>query len=685
MALYNKYKNEHYSENGTFWKLEILDSTLSSGNQDIDFDIGPEGVTVKWDGENDERYQPIKGSSCNFTMMITNATLNGFLALLRTADEGRFTIKLSYYDGSSWNVYWRGFIVAENLAEEDLDYPFELDVEAIDGLGRLKDLPFNHVATYNAGTGYKALAYITDMLALCGYIADFGTGNTFLTTIVDLYEDSMSNIGVQSSDPVEKTQIYADAFLQIDEQGVESPVSALDVLENICKIFGARIYQSRGSWYFVQIQRYHTTGTVEYRRYDEADNALGNGTLDLNKVGGSGNVIALDSSNIIKLAGMRKEFYEPLFRAAITYDTFGQTSLLKVTPSNQFSGATASNHVLGGLTANANDSIEVSWWVTTDVVTNSFNYSTAMNGFSGAFMITQYVGVQLYNDHTTNEYWDDTNQVWDSSGTPVTNYFPVQSLGQGVVSGTNFAYPQTTSFSFVTAELPRSAIYSIKFSAGPWAVGGGAYQTPPNGAGQVSASSTASVAAQAPHPVTAFLSPSKNYGRYVLYTEAGQSIVKQDYFSQVSNGASLEYQDESLLGDGPTNASVGRLEVWNGAAYVVADTWQQSQAGTSATLLTLIAELILGGQRVFVDKNQMTIYIKGGYAYLPDFTNSLKITEDSTDFRYIPNGIELKTGLDEISGEWFKSVLDTSSTTNTTTPHYVTTTTKKPNKNAKFK
>ena len=118
---------------------------------------------------------------------------------------------------------------------------------------------------------------------------------------------------------------------------------------------------------------------------------------------------------------------------------------------------------------------------------------------------------------------------------------------------------------------------------------------------------------------------------------------------------------------------------------MVADTWQQSQAGTSATLLTLIAELILGGQRVFVDKNQMTIYIKGGYAYLPDFTNSLKITEDSTDFRYIPNGIELKTGLDEISGEWFKSVLDTSSTTNTTTPHYVTTTTKKPNKNAKFK
>ena len=50
MALYNKYKNEHYSENGTFWKLEILDSTLSSGNQDIEFDIGPEGVTVKWDG-----------------------------------------------------------------------------------------------------------------------------------------------------------------------------------------------------------------------------------------------------------------------------------------------------------------------------------------------------------------------------------------------------------------------------------------------------------------------------------------------------------------------------------------------------------------------------------------------------------------------------------------------------------
>ena len=140
-----------------------------------------------------------------------------------------------------------------------------------------------------------------------------------------------------------------------------------------------------------------------------------------------------------------------------------------------------------------------------------------------------------------------------------------------------------------------------------------------------------------------------------------------------------------MLGDGPTNASVGRLEVWNGAAWVVADTWQQSQAGTSATLLTLMAELILGGQRVFIDKNQMTVYLKGGYNYLFNFINSIEVTEDSTDYLYIPNGIEIKTGLDEISGEWFKSVLDTSSTTNTTTPHYVTTTTKKPNKNAKFK
>ena len=50
MALYNRYKNEHYSENGIFWKLEILDSTLSSGNMDTEFYLTPEGVTIKWDG-----------------------------------------------------------------------------------------------------------------------------------------------------------------------------------------------------------------------------------------------------------------------------------------------------------------------------------------------------------------------------------------------------------------------------------------------------------------------------------------------------------------------------------------------------------------------------------------------------------------------------------------------------------
>ena len=172
------------------------------------------------------------------------------------------------------------------------------------------------------------------------------------------------------------------------------------------------------------------------------------------------------------------------------------------------------------------------------------------------------------------------------------------------------------------------------------------------------------------------------YGRYVLYNVAGNITTQQDYFSEVSNGASVALQDEALIGDGPNNASPGRLEVWNGSAWVIADTWQQSGAGTSATLWTLMAEMQLGGQRTFIDKNQMTIYLKGGYTYLPDFTNSIEITEDSTDYLYIPNGIEIKTGLDEVSGEWFKSVLDTSSTTNTNDTHNVNTLTAKPNKAA---
>ena len=678
MALYNRYKNEHYSENGIHWKVEILDSTLSTGSMNTEFDLTPEGVTIKWDGENDERYQPIKASSCNFTMMITNATLNGFLSLLRIADEGRFTIKVSYSDGSSWYAYWRGFIVAENLAEEDVDYPFELDVEAIDGLGRLKDLDFNHSVTYNAGTGYRALTYIKDMLSLCGYIADFGTGNTFLTTIVDLYENSMSDIGLTNSDPVYKTQIYADAFLQIDDNGVEHPVPAIEVLENICKVFGARIFQSGGRWHFVQIQRYHTAGTVEYRRYDEAGNALGHGSTDLNKVGGSGNQLDLDSTTLVKLAGMKKEFYEPLYRVAIQYSTFGERSLLNTTPSNQYSGATASTHALGGLTAVANDSIELAWLVQCDV--SSFDSGIVLGGYTGAMNVQQWVGIQLYNDHSTPDYFDDVNGVWTS--TAVTNYYLVQTCNiPAYNSPAGFAHPYQSQISFNTPPLPRTANYSIKFSADPWVLDQNGVG-PPNGSGQVSASSTASVAAQAPNAITQFLSPSRNYGRYVLYNVAGNITTQQDYFSEVSNGASVALQDSALIGDGPNNASPGRLEVWNGAAWVIADTWQQSGAGTSATLWTLLAEMQLGGQRTFIDKNQMTIYLKGGYTYLLDFTNSIEITEDSTDYLYIPNGIEIKTGLDEVSGEWFKSVLDTSSTTNTNDTHNVNTLTARPNRTA---
>ena len=102
MALYNRYKNQHTSENGILWDIQILDSTLSSGDMDTEFSLTSKGLTIKWDGENDQRYQPVKASSCKFTMMIENATLAGFITLLQAADEGRFTVKVEKYNGSSW-------------------------------------------------------------------------------------------------------------------------------------------------------------------------------------------------------------------------------------------------------------------------------------------------------------------------------------------------------------------------------------------------------------------------------------------------------------------------------------------------------------------------------------------------------------------------------------------------------
>ena len=672
MALYNRYKNQHTSENGILWDIQILDSTLSSGNMNTEFSLTPEGLTIKWDGENDQRYQPVKASSCKFTMMIENATLAGFITLLQAADEGRFTVKVEKYNGSSWDVYWRGFIVAQDMEVEDLDYPYEFDVEAIDGIGRLKDFEFNHVTAFAVGTSYRGTKYVREMLRLCGYIADFGTGNTFLTTIIDIYEDSMSNIGLQSSDPLYKTQLQADVFLDIDDNGVHNPVSAMDVLENWCQIFGARIFQAGGEWHMIQIQRYHTVGAVEYRRYDEdADTvSLGNGTTDLNKVGGAGNTIALDSTNIINLAGMKKTFYNPLYRGAIEYGQFGSSSLVQTTPTSQYAGSTASVHVIGNLTANANDKIMVSWAVNTNYHGNGTYVLATIGAALPASLgfANNLVLIRIYN--STGEYWDQDSQAWVAANVP--NYVIAHTLTTFGMQGSPnyYAAPAPEIVTLETGPLPRTDTYYISFASDLWAVSGvGGYDFPPDistsaGTGQISALG-GTAATMATYPVTDFNAPSAAADSWVHYMIGTSVVANRDYFCETSNNASELYKTKVIIGDGPDSASIGHLEVWNGAAWVDSDTWQQSQAGTSATLLTVMAELILSGQKNYVDKNQQAFLIKGGEPYLFDFINSVKITENSSDYLYIPNGMEIKTGYDEISGTWFKSVIDATSLTNT--------------------
>ena len=671
MALYNRYKNEHTSENGIKWQIEILDSTLSSGNMNTEFSLTPDGLTIKWDGENDERYQPVKASACRFTIMIENATLAGFPTLLAAADEGRFTVKVQKYDGSSWDTYWRGFIVAQDMEIEDIDYPYEFDVEAIDGIGRLKDLNFNHTAgIFAVGTKYRGTKYVREMLRLCGYIADFGTGNTFLTTIIDIYEDSMSNIGAQNSDPLYKTQCNANVFLNIDDNAVQNPVSAMEVLENWCQIFGARIFQAGGTWHFIQIQRYHTAGNVEYRRYDEdADTAaLGNGTTDLNKIGGTANTIDIDSTTIIKLAGMKKSFYNPLYRAAIQYGVYGSTSLIQTTPTNQYAGSTPSVHNLGTVTANANDKIIVSWAVNTDYNGNgTYVLSTISGGYTGLGIGGNYLILKIYN--STGEYWDNTNNAWVASDVP--NYIIAHQLTGFFMNPNNdYAAPSPQVIVMEATNLPRSDTYYVSFASDLWIMASG-YDNPPDisalGTGQISAHSSGTIATMATYPLTVFNAPNEAADSWVHYMIGSSVVANRDYFCETANNASELYKTEVIIGDGPKSTSVGHLEVWNGAAWVVSDLWQQSGAGTSATLLTVMAETMLSGQKNYVDKNEQTLYLKGGEPYLFDFTNSIKITEGGSDYLYIPNGMTIKTGFDEISGVWFKSVIDATSLTNTVT------------------
>ena len=242
-----------YSERNNQFAINIYDANWSSAA--IDMTASSFNIEYQGDG-NLERFSPIIGSQAKIGLIVDNQDLQDFIDDLVTTEEGDIVLNVQWSDinGYYWN--WTGYILADLVAIPDLptDLGYIANITATDGLGVLKGIEYRPL-----GGPYIGYSTFTDVILKClnkltafDGIIDLNDPNyKFLRIVANWHEDSYTY--ASTINPLSRARVSENAFYWVDSKGNYRYRSCYDVLSDIAKAWGARMFFSGNSFYFVQV------------------------------------------------------------------------------------------------------------------------------------------------------------------------------------------------------------------------------------------------------------------------------------------------------------------------------------------------------------------------------------------------------------------------------------------------
>lgn len=217
------------------WRLNIYDrDTAPSSVEQLRGTSNP--IEVYYEGD-EEFSKGIIGSECSIKLYTQPIATGGSnLTQFFAADEERFHVELDWFDGATWQPYWRGFLFQDEYIEEITSEPYVVELVAFDRVGvidaRLSDYYF-----------------YDDELLLSDIIQKFAD-NTALDLAID-YDDG--GLEVRNSTGVgsyfETQKVSLQSFTEGGNQDEYVELMRLDeVVSKIMVSLNCRLYQAEGEW-----------------------------------------------------------------------------------------------------------------------------------------------------------------------------------------------------------------------------------------------------------------------------------------------------------------------------------------------------------------------------------------------------------------------------------------------------
>lgn len=269
-----KLYSEFRSDYGHFYLIEIWDEDYTGTDPD-QFNVTGQGFQLNYSGQTDNIYSPIIGSSVSFGMYVNDSATNSFLNTLKEYQQDRYFVKIwkGQFDGQDANqwynttkvsndglvmsfspdeeevvyldFHWGGYIVQDIIEIEDISQPYVLNIQATDGISKLND------SLVTTSYFRQFTNQFINALDGAGVLGIYGSEHPVLAVVSNWWASEMTYS--TSTNPLDETWADFRAFDTIDEDGTITGKTWIEVLEQMCYIFGLRFYYSKGQYRLEQM------------------------------------------------------------------------------------------------------------------------------------------------------------------------------------------------------------------------------------------------------------------------------------------------------------------------------------------------------------------------------------------------------------------------------------------------
>lgn len=713
MALGKKYFIDYKSMANEDFTMEIWveGSTVAA----TEINLGSSGPEIKYETSNQEKFTYILASSLDIPFIVENTGHADFIQDLRdgTLQEKDVYVHL-YNNRDTTRPLWSGFLIMDLAAQEDVSFPYEVKLTAIDGLSLLKDQPF--VRDTNLDTGnpvefpydvddvyWNNYTRITNWLEIIllktgsALTAQGSNANYTYKTSVNWYNSTMPSTN-QADDPLFWTQCKMNSLYDRDEEGRYTPKTFYEVLEALCKNWGMRCVYWHHTFHFVQIAEYEANesgtptaqdniNTREYfytgtRRSDEATIGESNfGLYDLQFE----NVTNVNNAGLQKLAGTKYDFYAPIKRVIGNFNVFSD--------ENNFNGfplltstayGTAAGDVIESKSITSYVDIANSGGFYCQIpltFTNTANVTTVQLGLGSSQRVcdmqmtfsirARAVGTtpwtKMLTESGTTLSWSTYTAPTSSNGVP-DDMINVSVNDIAIGTSQRIVWDSAT---YTNGIIPTDAAFT-----GEWEFEFFTYtevqSTSWNNHGKIQASTGFSALMPPSQPDTVFdysnvFDLNNDFeGIFAQVTAGaiGENAITSEYSTNTSDSYTIELKD-LYWGDSPTVDSSSCLRVWNGSAFVKADAsgdWGKGTLSGTNNFNQLLASEIIKCQHIASQRINATSALSETDKLTSTklkMVNPVGRLKDINSEKYVFLSGTYNTLRSEWSGVWFQFTYDT--------------------------